>query len=393
MQTVVLAAGEGTRMRPLTATRPKPMLPVAGRPLVEHTLEAAIEAGASRLILVVGYHAEAVQDVFNNEYEGVPIEYVTQKSQDGTADAVRVAQSALDDAPFAVLNGDTLYGSGMANLFDAGPAVGTTTVDDPRPYGVLEFDGNRVVGVVEKPADPPSNRINTGAYAFPAEAVGWLDVSVSQRGEYELTDVLERACTAVDVRAVSFDRWMDVGRPWELLEANEWKLSERSRRIEGDVHETAELTGRVVVEPDASVRAGVTIEGPVVVGAGASVGPNAYVRGATTIGEGVNIGHAVEVKNSVIMAGTEVPHLSYVGDSLIGRAVNLGAGTITANLRHDDAPVEMTVKGERVSTGRRKFGIVVGDGAKTGINTSVNAGVVLSAGARTEPGESVLRDR
>lgn len=393
MQTVVLAAGEGTRMRPLTATRPKPMLPVAGRPLVEHTLEAAIEAGASQLILVVGYHAEAVQDVFNNEYEGVPIEYVTQKSQDGTADAVRVAQPALDDAPFAVLNGDTLYGSGMADLFDAGPAVGTTTVDDPRPYGVLEFDGNRVVGVVEKPADPPSNRINTGAYVFPAEAVEWLDVSASQRGEYELTDVLERACTAVDVRAVSFDRWMDVGRPWELLEANEWKLSERSRRIEGDVHETAELTGRVVVEPDASVRAGVTIEGPVVVGAGASVGPNAYVRGATAIGEGVNIGHAVEVKNSVIMAGTDVPHLSYVGDSLIGREVNLGAGTITANLRHDDAPVEMTVKGERVSTGRRKFGIVVGDGAKTGINTSVNAGVVLSAGARTEPGESVLRDR
>lgn len=393
MQTVVLAAGEGTRMRPLTTTRPKPMLPVAGRPLVEHTLDAAVAAGASRFILVVGYHAEAVQGEFNDAYKGVPIEYVTQSSQEGTADAVRAARPALNDAPFAVLNGDTLYGAGMTALFAGGPAVGTATVDDPRPYGVLEFEDDRVVGVVEKPAEPPSNRVNTGAYVFPAAAVEWLDVSESQRGEYELTDVLNKACSAVDVRAVSFDRWMDVGRPWELLDANEWKLAARTRRIEGDVHETAELAGRVVVAPDARIRAGVTIEGPVVIGADATVGPNAYIRGATAIGDGAAIGHAVEVKNSIIMSGTAVPHLSYVGDSVIGQEVNLGAGTITANLRHDDAPVEMTVKDERVSTGRRKFGIVVGDGAKTGINTSVNAGVVLSAGARIEPGETVMRDR
>jgi bifunctional UDP-N-acetylglucosamine pyrophosphorylase/glucosamine-1-phosphate N-acetyltransferase len=111
------------------------------------------------------------------------------------------------------------------------------------------------------------------------------------------------------------------------------------------------------------------------------------------LGEGVRVGNAVEVKNSVIMADTAVPHLSYVGDSVLGRDVNFGAGTTVANLRHDGEAVRLTVKGDRVSTGRRKFGVVVGDGVKTGIQTSLNAGVKLSTGATTGPGEPVTRDR
>jgi bifunctional UDP-N-acetylglucosamine pyrophosphorylase/glucosamine-1-phosphate N-acetyltransferase len=111
------------------------------------------------------------------------------------------------------------------------------------------------------------------------------------------------------------------------------------------------------------------------------------------VGEGAEVGHAVEVKNSVLMAGATVPHLSYVGDSVLGRDVNFGASTTVANLRHDDADVRLTVKGERVSTGRRKFGVVVGDGAKTGIGVDLNAGVTLSTGAGVPPGETVTRDR
>ena len=123
------------------------------------------------------------------------------------------------------------------------------------------------------------------------------------------------------------------------------------------------------------------------------MGPNTYVRGTTLVGPGASVGHAVEVKNSVLMAGASASHLSYVGDSVIGSDANLGAGTQVANLRHDDADVKVTVKGRRVSTGRRKFGVVLGDEAKTGINSSLNAGVTLSTGAGTKPGESLLRDR
>ncbi|MFB6095605.1 MAG: bifunctional sugar-1-phosphate nucleotidylyltransferase/acetyltransferase, partial [Halodesulfurarchaeum sp.] len=226
----------------------------------------------------------------------------------------------------------------------------------------------------------------------PHEAKSWLDVEKSARGELELTDVLERTSKAFDVEAVPVDRWLDVGRPWELLAANEWKLEELDRSIEGQVHQSAELVGDIVVEEGATVRAGVVIEGPALVRSGATVGPNAYLRGSSLLCEDVHVGHAVEVKNSVILPGTNVAHLSYVGDSVLGQDVNFGAGTTVANLRHDDEPVTMRIKGEVVSTGRRKFGVVAGPGAQTGINTSLNAGVKLPADSHTKPGETVLRD-
>lgn len=381
-------------MGPLTTTRPKPMLPVAGVPLVRHTIDAAIAAGASRIVLVVGYEADVIEEYVDTAAFDVPIMLVEQPAQRGTADAVRCAAAELSPDPFVVLNGDALYDqASLETLYAAAPAVGSYRVSNPEAYGVLRTDGDRVTGVVEKPTDPPSDLINAGAYAFPAAAREWLEVAESERGEHELTDVLQRACARTTVQAVPFERWLDVGRPWELLEANEWKLSDLATSIRGDVSDDAHLTGTVVVEPGATVRHGVVIEGPAYIGANASVGPNAYIRGATFVGLGAKVGHSVEIKNSVLMREASVGHLSYVGDSVLGEAVNFGAGTTVANLRHDEANIQMTVKGTRTDTGRRKFGVVCGPGVKTGINTSLNAGITLGADARTNPGEVVTHDR
>ena len=393
MQTVLLAAGEGTRMRPLTAHTPKPMLPVADRPLCAHTADAAIAAGTDELILVVGYEANAVREYFGEEYRGVPVNYATQDEQLGTAHAVRAAREHLDD-DFAVLYGDDLYDpSSIEELFESAPGITAYRAENPSNYGVLDTEGERVVGVTEKPEKPETDLVSAGACVLPGEAREWLDVEQSERGEYELTDVLDRVFAEYDVSYTELDRWMGVGRPWELLEANEWKLAALDGRVDGDVSERAELRGPVVVEEGAHVEPGVVVEGPALIRSGAHVGPNAYVRGATLLGEEVRVGNAVEIKNSVIMAETHVPHLSYVGDSVLGREVNFGANTTVANLRHDDSPVKQTVKGERVSTGRRKYGVVVGDGTKTGVHTTLYPGVVLSAGTRTEPDETVARDR
>ena len=393
MQVVILAAGQGTRMRPLTDRTPKPMLPVADRPLVAHTADAAVDGGASELVLVVGYEAEAVREFFGESYRGLPVTYAVQAEQRGTADALRAARDHLD-GDFAVLNGDNLYDlASVAALLEAGPAVAAARVADPSNYGVLSTADDRVTDVVEKPDDPPTDLANAGAYVFPAAARDWLDVEASSRGEYEITDVLERVVAEFDVTPVTVDRWLDVGRPWELLAANEWKLGEMERSIEGEVAEGADLRGDVVVEAGASIEPGVVIEGPVLVRSGASVGPNSYVRGATLLSEDAHVGASVEVKNSVVGTGTNLPHLTYLGDSVVGRDANLGAGTVVANLRHDDEAVEVTVKGERVSTGRRKFGVVVGDEVKTAVDTTLNAGVTLGTGATTAPGETVLRDR
>lgn len=393
MQTVILAAGEGTRMRPLTETVPKPMLPVADRPLVAHVADAAVQAGSTELIFVVGYQGQEVREYFGDAYRTVPVRYVRQGEQRGTAHALRAAKDEIE-GPFVVLNGDNLFDQPAIDaLFESEPAILVKEVAEPSNYGVVSIEDEQVTSIIEKPVDPPTSFANAGGYALPEATSDWLDVPVSERGEQELTDVIARVIDEYTVTPVTLEKWMDVGRPWELLEANEWKLGEMDRSIDGEVSEAATIRGPVVVEPGAVIEPGVVIEGPALVRSGADVGPNAYVRGHTVLGENVHVGASVEVKNSVVMDGTNLPHLTYLGDSVIGRNVNFGAGTTVANLRHDDEPIRFTVKGERVSTGRKKFGVVVADGVKTGINTTLNAGVTLGVDARTGPDETVLRDR
>ena len=396
MDAVIIAAGKGTRMAPLTERRPKPLLPVGETTLVEHTMDT-ISAVVDRFVLVVGYRAGQIEEAIGDSFAGRPVEYVEQSEALGTAHAIGCAAAAVDDR-FLVVNGDVLVDETLPRRLAEtdGAAMAVRTVDDPRSYGVVDVEGGTVTALVEKPDDPPSNRINTGLYAFDPSVFEYVERTPrSSRGEYEITDTIELLVEDdVPVSAVDYEgTWLDVGRPWELLAANETVSASLDRRIDGEVEEGAQLHGDVVVQSGARVRSGAYLEGPVVVKSGADVGPNAFVRGSTVLGEGVRVGNAVEVKNSILMADTSVGHLSYVGDSVLGADVNFGAGTTVANLRHDDESVRMTVKGTRVDTGRRKLGVVTGDEVKTGIDTSLNAGVKLDDGVRTGPGEVVVRDR
>lgn len=393
MDVVILAAGAGTRMQPLTDRTPKPLLQVGDRSLAAHVADAAIDSGATSLVFVVGTEADRIRSTFGERYRGVPVTYAVQDPPDGTAGAVRTALPHVEGS-FAVLNGDNIYDAeSLEELFTSGPSIGVHDVADPSSYGVVEIDDGRCVGIVEKPEDPPTTLANAGAYVFPAPEEDWFDVGRSDRGEYELTDVIATLVEESDLTAVEIDRWMDVGRPWELLEANEVLVPSYPGRVEGDVHSSAVVSSESVVESGATILPGTVIEGAVYVRSGATVGPNARVRGTTLVGEHATVGHAVEVKNSVLGPDSTVAHLSYVGDSVLGPDVNLGAGTNVANLRHDGQAVELTVKGERVSTGRRKFGAVIGPAVKTGINTSIHPGVTLSTAAATLPGEVIDRDR
>ncbi|WP_323677103.1 bifunctional sugar-1-phosphate nucleotidylyltransferase/acetyltransferase [Halorubellus sp. PRR65] len=399
MKAVVVAAGEGTRMRPLTHSRPKPMLPVAGTPMVERVLDACAPY-VDGFVVIVGYEADAIREHFGGEHAGVGVEYVEQGEQLGTAHAIGRAADVVDE-PFVALNGDVVVDDALvaalaAAAADGESAIATMHVDDPRNYGVVDVADGYATGIVEKPPEPPSTLANLGLYAFDPSVFAFIEeTGLSERGEYEITETIERMLAAgKDFRVVEHDGdWLDVGRPWELLDAQEVLFADLERDVQGVVEDGATVEGPVVVEDGATVRTGSVVEGPVVVKAGASVGPNAYVRGSTVLMPGATAGTSVEVKNSILMADATVPHLSYVGDSVLGRDVNLGAGTQVANLRHDDENVRMGVKGDRVDTGRRKLGVVAADGVKTGINASLNAGVKLGVGATTTPGESVTRDR
>jgi UDP-N-acetylglucosamine diphosphorylase/glucosamine-1-phosphate N-acetyltransferase len=401
---VILAAGDSTRMLPLSANKPKHLLPVAGRPLLFHTLEALEQAGIKETLIICGYHAEQLSHAVENESWGsMSISFVHQKDRKGTAHAAGHAREFAGDEELILMNGDVLVGpgsfDGLIKFHRKGKYEATVTVtpiEDPTPYGVVTVKKDRATGLIEKPTQSQlqSNLVNVGIYAVGKSLWEAIDkTQLSPRGEYELTDSVMMLIEKGQVGAYSLPSWwLDVGKPWDLLEANRLILSDLPELIEGDVEAGAVLKNRVVVEKGALVRSGAYIEGPVYIARDAIVGPNCYLRAHTYIGLGARIGNAVEIKNSIIMSHTNVGHLSYVGDSIIGERSNFGAGTITANLRHDDSAIRVTVKGKRIDSGRRKLGAIIGDDVKTGIGTSIGPGVVLHQGCRTGMGVIIDKD-
>ena len=184
-----------------------------------------------------------------------------------------------------------------------------------------------------------------------------------------------------------------IEHPWDLLKANEEHLSDLDESaIEGEVHRSVVIEGHLRLGKGSRILPGVFIEGNVVIGGNCKVGPNCYIRGATSIGDQCHIGQAVEIKNSIILAQTAIGHLSYAGDSVIGRKVNFGAGTIISNFRHDGANHRSMIDGALIDTGRRKFGAIIGDHVHTGIHTAIYPGRKIAAHATTRPGEIVQRD-
>jgi bifunctional UDP-N-acetylglucosamine pyrophosphorylase/glucosamine-1-phosphate N-acetyltransferase len=183
--------------------------------------------------------------------------------------------------------------------------------------------------------------------------------------------------------------WLDIGLPWNLLDANKIALASLQTSIEGNVEDGVQIHGSVKISKGARIRFGTYIEGPVWIGSGSDIGPNCYLRPSTSIGANVRIGNACEIKNSIILDSTHIAHLSYVGDSIIGERVNLGAGTITANIRFDKKNVKVEIKDKRIDSGKRKFGAIIGDDVQTGINVSLMPGVKIGSSAWISPGLTV----
>jgi UDP-N-acetylglucosamine diphosphorylase/glucosamine-1-phosphate N-acetyltransferase len=387
MKAVILAAGEGKRMRPLTYERPKVMLPIAGKPLIEHLLEEVKEVGINDFIFVVGYHDETIRDYFGKgEKWDVNIQYVMQKTQLGTADALRRTEGLVEDK-FLMLNGDTIVSTddiGRVITEDVNITLGVIEVRNPEDYGVVETEGERITKIHEKMRKPPSNLINAGVYLLDENIFKALSKTAkSKRGELELTDSLQLLIEdGNDIFWKRIEHWIDVSYPWDLLAVNELLIGRISPVNKGELEENVWIKGKVSIGKGTVIKSGSYIEGPVVIGENCEIGPNSYIRANTSIGAKCHIGNAVEIKNSIVMDGTKISHLSYVGDSVIGSRCNLGAGTKIANLRFDNAPV----KAKGLDTGRRKFGAIISDGVKTGINACIDAGTVIGNNTLIGPG-------
>jgi len=406
LKAVLLAAGEGVRLQPVTSTRPKHLIKIAGKPILQYCLDSVKNAGINEAIIVTHYMGDSIKTYFGDgSKQGLKITYVDQKDILGTGNAASVAEHYVDDE-FVLIYGDLLFAPDAVkhavDTYKKGKAdavIAVVPVDKPESYGIIEFsEGKKVKRIVEKPAPgkAPSNLANAGVYVFSTQVFAKLrQVKKSVRGEWELTDALTMLAAegrTVLAAELTKDDWFDVGRPWDLLDANVWALKRMKHEILGTVEQGAHLIGPVTVAESARIRSGAYIEGPVFIDEEADVGPNCYIRPSTSLGRKVRVGNAVEIKNSIIMDRTHIGHLSYIGDSVIGEKCNFGAGTITANLRFDDGRIKMMVKDKVVDTGRRKLGVVLGDNVRTGIKSLFMPGVKVGANTWVGANFMVTRD-
>jgi glucose-1-phosphate thymidylyltransferase len=330
---LILSGGAGTRLRPITHTSAKQLVPVANKPVLFYGIEALVDAGVEEIGIIIapetgGEIREAAGD---GSRFGAKITYIVQDKPAGLAHAVLTAAEFLGDSPFVMYLGDNLLRDGLRGLVATFRAdephalILLTPVDDPQSYGVAELDEtDHIVRLIEKPKDPPSNLALVGVYLFtPAILDAARALEPSWRGEYEITEAIQALID--DGHRVQSEVvrgwWKDTGQLADMLEANRLVLEELVTKIEGEVDERSKVEGRVVVEPGAKLIDSV-VRGPAVIGAGACV-EHAYIGPYTSIGENVHVRRS-EVENSIVLSGSVVEDLNTrLEASLLGKDVKL----------------------------------------------------------------------
>lgn len=393
MKAVIMAAGRGERMNPLSLTTPKPLLKIANKSILAHTLNS-LEELVDEVIIIIGYKKELIEKELEKINTKLRIEFVEQKEQLGTGHALMQVKDNVK-GKFLLLGGDDFFAKKDIEtclLHDLAMLLQKT--ETPELFGTVLIDKEKVVEILEKHPEPQTNLVNTGCYVLNDKIFDLLEkVEKSKRGEIELTDAINMLAKKAEINTVTTNRWVALTHPWDLLDANALLLENIEEDIKGKVEDGATIHGPVIIGEGTFVKAGAYIEGPIIIGEGCTIGPNCYIRPSTTIGNKCKVGNAVEIKNCILFDGAKVGHLSYVGDSILGHEVNLGASTITANLRHDSQSIWTTVKGELMNTRRRKFGSVFGDNVHTGIHTSIYPGRKFWPSTSSLPGETITKDK
>ncbi len=378
---VILAAGEGRRLAPLTNRRPKPMLPVANKPLLEYVVDAVVEAGIERLVLVVGYQRDRIQTHFGDGDDwNVEIRYAIQDNQLGTAHALEQTKSVVD-GPVLVLNGDRIIEPSVVGAVrqqlttTANPAVmAIRRSSQPSSYGVVTIKQGTITDIVEKPiGDSPSQLINAGVYGFETDAIfdAIADLVPGPDGEYQLTDALSVLLDGYDITPVRYDgRWLDVSHLWDLL------------TVTGRILDASDPAGESPPSDTTAVAASPVISDTAFVAETATVGANTVVGRGTAVGDNAHIGPNATIERSVIFPDARVGAGAVLRDCIVGANASVG----------DNATVpsgDSTVVIDGAAYHPTAFGGVVGDNAAVGGGTTVEPGTIIGDAATVAPGVTV----
>ena len=366
LQAVILAAGESSRFWPLNQKH-KSLIKIMGRPLIWYTINGLKKSGVKDIIVVQGPKRDVQSELKKYKFKNLKINYIVQPKPKSTGDAVWQARKLIK-GPFIVVGGHKIdikeYLPLLLKKFVQNRneviLLGVKT-DRPQDFGMIRFERKKILEIIENPqkGKEPSKIKVAESYIFPADFFNYY--KMVPRKEDNLIDAINLLIKEKGAEFVLSEKEpVSLKYPWDVFSAQEYLFKNSGTKL--------------------------------YMGKNCKISKNCYLRGFVSIGDNCKIGNSVEIKNSIIGDNTRIPHLSYIGDSIIGENCNLGAGTITANLRFDKKNVKVKVKGDLVDTGREKLGCVMGGNTQTGINVSLMPGVLIGSNCLVGPGSVVLEN-
>lgn len=337
MKGVILAGGTGSRLRPITHTGPKQLVPIANKPVLEYAVDDLVEAGIDEIGIVLGNKGrDEIQEYFGDGSDwGVEITYIVQGEPLGLAHAVGCSKSFVGDDSFVVYLGDDLMREGITELVEDfnseeyAAGIGLQEVEEPSRYGIVDVnEEGDVTQLVEKPDDPPNNLALIGIYVFSPEIFEQIEaLDKSWRGEYEITEAIQGLLD--DGKRIQshvvHGWWKDTGKPEDVLHANRLVLDDIGTQVEGTIEDDESVTGRIELGKGSVVEKGAVVRGPVSVGENTQISSDTYLGPYTSIGDDCVIDGA-HIESSVVVGESEISAERTIVDSLIGRKA-----TITAN--------------------------------------------------------------
>ncbi|MFH1395977.1 MAG: bifunctional sugar-1-phosphate nucleotidylyltransferase/acetyltransferase [archaeon] len=371
MQAVILAAGKGTRIYPFSIEKPKPLIEVANKPVLEHNLDQMLGL-IDEVIIIVGYKKDMIMDRIGDHYHNIKIKYVVQEKTLGTGHAVAMAEQEVS-GKFLVINGDDLFSrKDMENLLKFDNCILVQEKENVSAFGVIEAKDGKVVNIIEKPVkgQEPSKLVNVGMYAFTPEIFQILKtLPKSERGEYEITDavrVLAQQGKMFYQELKGF--WIPVGYPWHILEATETLLEEEEgSSIKGKIEEGVTIDGSVDIGKGSLIKSGTILKGNIIIGENCVVGENCLITGYTAIGNNSEVSQGTGLDNVIVGSGAKIGKKCMVKDSVLGENVELSPGVRIENIGNcsgKPCTVKVKLKNKTLDSGKKRLGAFVADNCK-----------------------------
>ncbi|MBN1879395.1 NTP transferase domain-containing protein [bacterium] len=390
MKAVILTAGPGTRLEPLTECRPKALISICGKTILARLIESLQQIGIHDTAVVVNpkYSSMDYDCSDSNDLKSPSLTILTQDQSLGVGQGILTAKEFIDERDFFLLAyGDIMY---SGNLFRAlihsfnrvrKPVAAVSLTGDSSDFGVIYMDHDmRITQIIEKPRSKNlGNYILAGAFILPGS---FFRILADCSGN--VIEAFRVMQDSMDMYASIWEGdWIDIAYPWSILAANRIHMKQWDRSsfaITTIIEPGSMISGPVYIEDNVTIKTGSSIIGPCYIGKNSFIGHNALLREYTCIGEGSIIGFGVEVKNSVLMPGSEIGRLSFIGDSVIGHDVNVGSATIMVNINMDQSTVHVDIAGESIDSGLLKLGSFIGDKTWIGANHTFLPGTKIASG-------------